>query len=278
MLIILINKSNKYVNGIHYEKIDAHHRPFMYGAYKGLLCFWGGQNHIKEGKPSREKYFFDLNTKDRYSKVKPIQAYAFMIGNDNYTINSDFDNLAQCYNDVRLLKGILLYCARMKEKDIFTYRDMTLKRFKSEFDKFVKHIKKDDPDSDKLVIVTYSGHGREDGGFLKPQKLKDLVNTYKNDTILIVDACYSGNNEGPKEMFKTEKKAAFKSNTLRIYASLVHLTAKEIKYNSSYFKQVKPFYRNVLGIKRISGNGYFTAMIGLFFCRVQTKARREHIF
>ncbi len=239
---------------------------------------FGAAKIIKEGKPAREKYFFDLNTKDRFSKVKPVHAYAFMIGNDNYTINSDFDNLAQCYNDVRLLKGIFLYCARMKEKDIYTYRDMTLKKFKSEFDKFVKHIKEDDPDSEKLVIITYSGHGREDGalafvdgGFLKPQELKDLINTYKNDTVLIIDACYSGNNEGPKEVFKTEKKSAFKSNTLRIYASLAHLTAKEIKYSGAYFKQVKPFYRNVLGIKKISGNGYFTAMIGLFFAEYKLK-------
>lgn len=57
-----------------------------------------------------------------------------------------------------------------------------------------------------MVIITYSGHGNVDGslvmvdgGMLTPDELKRTVNSFKNDSVLILDACYSGNNEGPKE-------------------------------------------------------------------------------
>lgn len=163
----------------------------------------------------------------------------------------------------------------MEAKDMFTNKDLTLAQFKRRIKSFVEHVKKNDPEGEKVVIFTYSGHGNEDGSLvfvdgkmLKPQELKDLINSYLNDTILIIDACYSGGNEGPKE---TYKKKGFKSNSLRIYASLAHLTAKEIIYDGPFFKQVKPFYRDVLRLEDIKGNGYFTAMIGLFFAEYKLK-------
>ena len=170
----------------------------------------------------------------------------------------------------------------MKPQDIFTNKDLTLSQFKRRFKAFIEHVKMNDPEGLKGVIITYSGHGNEDGSLvfvdgkmLKPQELKNLINSYSNDTILIIDACYSGGNEGPKD---TYKKKGFKSNSLRVYASLAHLSAKEIIYDGPFFKQVKPFYRNVLRLDDIKGNGYFTAMIGLFFAEYKFKPNENISF
>lgn len=249
-----------------------------------LLCgilasefVFGAAKIIKEKKSTKQKYYFDLNTKKSFSNVKPLKAYAFLVGNDDYSLESKFTKLYQCVNDVRLLKSLLIYCAKVDKEDIFVNVDLTLKEFKKRFSDFLKHIKNDDPEAEKVVIIQYSGHGNVDGslvfidgGMFKPQKLKDAVNSYKNDTILILDACYSGNNEGPKDAFK-KKKQGFKSNSLRIYASLAHVTAKEIKYTSGFFRVVKPFYSEVLGLDAIEGNGYFTGMVGLFFAEYKLK-------
>ena len=223
----------------------------------------------------KKKFLTRINTHKDFQKVKKKNVYAFLIGNDKYEKESDFAPLKQCGNDVLLLKRILTHCVKADPIKIHANYDLTLDEFKARFAKFVQKVNKD---KDAMVLITYSGHGNDDGslvfvrgGMLKPIELKDLVNSFKNDTVVVLDACYSGNNEGPREAYKKGKKQDFKSNSLRVYASLAHLTAKEIKYSSQYFKEILPFYRDVLKIKEISGNGYFTAMIGLFFAEYRFK-------
>ena len=174
-----------------------------------------------------------------------------------------------------MYRQIFINCVKIDPKNIFTNRDITLKEFEKRFFHFIQIVKKN-PTAN--VIITYSGHGDDDGSLvfvdgkkLFPEVLKGLVNSFSNDTTLIIDACYSGNNEGPKEMYKSKKSQGFKDNSFRIYASLAHLTAKEISYSNTFFSHIKPFYGNVLKIKKISGNGYFTAMVGLFFAEYEFK-------
>ena len=227
-------------------------------------------------KEKKEIKFFKINTKKTFEKVKKQNTLVFMIGNDKYQMKSGFGKLEECFSDVILLKQIFIHCVKIDEKNIYANKDLTLQEFKKRIKGFLEKIKKNKTAN---VIITYSGHGNDDGslvfvdgGMYSPKELKALVNSYKNDTILMIDACYSGNNEGPKEMLKGVKKDEFKSNSVRVYASLAHLSAKEIKYNNTFFSHAKQFHKETLKIKkRLGGNGYFTAMIGLFFSEYKFK-------
>ncbi|MDH4127844.1 MAG: caspase family protein [Spirochaetota bacterium] len=229
----------------------------------------------KQRFKKEKKIYFKLNTEKTFEKIRKQNTFVFTVGNDNYEKISGFPKLKQCFNDSKLLKQIFIHCLKVDEQNIFVNKDITINQFRDRFKKFIEKVKQDE---DSAVIVAFSGHGNNDGslvfingGMLRPDELKKLINSYKNDTILIIDACYSGKNEGPKEIFKQEPKHEFKSNSLRIYASLAHLTAKEIQYNNVFFRHVMPFYKNVLKINNMKGNGYFTAMIGLFFAEYNLK-------
>lgn len=231
----------------------------------------------KEGEADqKENIFFKLNTKKTFEKVKNQNTLVFSIGNDDYKKQSGFGKLEECYSDVLLLKHLLIHCIKVNKANIFTHKDLTLSEFKKRIAAFLEKIKQN-PEAN--VILTYSGHGNEDGslvfvdgGMFRPTELKALINSFPNDTILILDACYSGGNEGPKEMLKDVKKDEFKSNSIRVYASLAHLSAKEIKYNNTFFSHLKTFYNDTLEMKPIpKGNGYFTAMVGMFFAEYKFK-------
>jgi len=226
--------------------------------------------------PVQDDSLLRINTKKNFEKIKKQNTLAFLIGNDNYQPKSNFTKLKECFSDVKLLKQIFIHCVKADSKNIFINKDLTLDEFKKRIKMFLEKVKLN-PTAN--VIISFSGHGNEDGslvfvdgGMLSPKELKSLVNSYSNDTILIIDACYSGGNEGPKEMLKGVKKDEFKKNSIRVYASLAHLSAKEIQYNNTFFLHIKKFYRETLEIKDIpKGNGYFTAMIGMFFAEYKLK-------
>ncbi len=228
-----------------------------------------------------ENIFHRLNTQKTFEKVKKLDAFVFLIGNNDYKRRSGFAPLNQCANDVLLLSRIFEHCSKVDKRNIYENYDLTYDEFIVRFKKFIEIVKKK---KNYSVIITYSGHGDVggslvfvDGKQLKADVLKKLVNSFDNDTILILDACYSGANEGPKEMFLGEKQGIkFKDNSIRIYASLAHLTAKEILYNNSFFKHMRSFFKGVLGIDRLTGNGFFTGLVGMFFAEYKFK-KNENI-
>ncbi len=238
----------------------------------------------KKDLTNNKDLFFRLNTKKTFESVKKQNTLVFSIGNDKYQRRSGFAPLYECFNDVILLRQIFIHCVKMDPKNIFTNKDLTLSEFKKRIQIFIQKVKSN---KEANVIITYSGHGDDDGslvfvdgGRLRPAELKALVNSFQNDTTLIIDACYSGNNEGPKEMLKGVKKDDYKSNSSRIYASLAHLTAKEIHYrNNNFFKHILRFYKETLEINhKFSGNGYFTGMIGMFFAEYKFKPKENITF
>ncbi|MBN1411121.1 MAG: caspase family protein [Spirochaetales bacterium] len=207
------------------------------------------------------------NTKSVFENVIPQKTTVFLVGNNLYRPGSGYDVLTQSHNDTILIREILAECCKADREKIRLYEDLTLGEFKEAFEKFRNTFTEDE-----IVIVYYSGHGESngslvftDGGTLPAQQLKDLVNSFTNDTVLIIDACYSGNNEGPAEFGPDE--VPYRDNCIRIYASLAHLLAKEITYDNPFFSVVLPFYRDVLHLNNIDGNGYFTALIGMFFAQ-----------
>ncbi len=212
-----------------------------------------------------------LNTKSTFDGIIPLDAVIFMTGNDKY--QGDLNPLSQCVNDVRLLSKIFLKCCRVEQNNIIVNINSNLQTFKEKFKKAISSLKKG-----QVFIFTYSGHGDEDGSLLMcdgqkftPNELKKYINSFKNDTVMIIDACYSGNNEGPKEIEERATRKEYKENSIRIYASLAHQEAREISYTDKFFKSKKPFYDNVLNLTSIDGNGYFTAMVGLFFAEYEFK-------
>jgi Ni,Fe-hydrogenase maturation factor len=188
-----------------------------------------------------------------------------MVGNNAYSDESGYEMPTRCHNDILLLRQILTRCCKIKEENIFSYRDISLSECHDYFKQFLNTI-----DKDSLIIIFYSGHGDNDGSLvftdgakLIPDEFRRHINSFSNDTVLFIDACYSGNNEGPLDFLQAEQ--PFKSDCIGIYSSLAHLTAKEISYQNIFFKSAIPFYRDVLSINHIEGNGYFTALPGLFF-------------
>jgi hypothetical protein len=211
------------------------------------------------------------NTLTTFNAIIPQKTYIFIIGNNTYSDESGYEKLTQCHNDINLMKKIFMHCCNVADDNIFSYLDITLPGCQKYFNQFLNTI-----DKESLVIIFYSGHGDPNGSLvfvdgkkLNPVELRRHINSFSNDTVLLIDACYSGNNEGPLDFF--QKDQPFKSNCIRIYSSLAHLTAKEISYENHFFKSALPFYSEVLDINNIDGNSYFTALIGHFFTHYKLK-------
>lgn len=209
----------------------------------------------------------DLNTLEVFKKSKKNDIVTFLVGNDDYQANSGFPDLQQCENDTRLMARLLTVCCKVPQKNVTVKNNMTLAEFKRVFTTVTGRLK-----AGQGFLFMYSGHGDvngslvfTDGGLLTPDELKKMVNGFAQDTIIILDACYSGMNDGPVERTDME---VFKDNCVRVYSSLAHMQSKEIAYTNEYFAPLKQFYKNTLGLTgtaELSGNGYFTSLIGFFF-------------
>lgn len=208
-----------------------------------------------------------LNTIQSFDNVKKNDIIVLLVGNNNYREKSGFVKLEHCINDTRLFSRILTVCCKVPSENIHTAVDLTLQDFIQTFKQVIGKLKEN-----QGFLMLYSGHGAHDGSLvftdgqkMTPEVLKRYINSFENDTTLIIDACYSGNNEGP---FEREQNTGYKSNCIRIYSSLAHLYAKEITYSHEYFSYINPFYEKVLnltGRDSIKGNSYFISFIGYFF-------------
>lgn len=214
--------------------------------------------------PVNEQVF---NTRDTFNDLFINNTVALLIGNDRYESKSGYEPLNQCANDVRVVSRLLTTCCNVRTNNINAYTDLTAAGFRRIFTHVTNGLK-----PGQAFIFMYSGHGDKDGALVftdgervPPEELKTLINSVDNDTVMILDACYSGNNEGP---INYDPDHRFKDNCLRIYSSLAHLSAKEISYDNDYFDDIQEFYEGVLGLtgdNAVDGNGYFTSFIGYFF-------------
>ncbi|MBN2444689.1 MAG: caspase family protein [Spirochaetales bacterium] len=253
-----------------------------------ILPLYGMEKNDKAVRPAEEiteknneplQWEQSLNTIKTFKNVIPQNTYVFMVGNNKYTPASGMGELSQCYNDLLVMKGIFINCLKIDEDKIFSYKDLTLDDFRKLFLEAILTISKD---TGSRVIFYYSGHGQSDGSLvftdgsvLSPTELRYHINSFENDTILIIDACYSGNNEGPKEIKNT---LAYKKNCWRIYAALAHQTAREDIYKDEFFKTIMPLYKDVLHIESIEGNSFFVALCGIFFTKYAFKPQENISF
>lgn len=231
-------------------------------------------------RPVQRVIHREFNTSDAFKNLSMNTMVALLIGNNAYETESGYEPLYQCDSDVRLITSLLTTCCNVPADNINAHTDLTAPEFRRIFTRVTAGLK-----PGQGFLFTYSGHGDKDGALvftngsrIMPEELKTMINSFKNDTVMMLDACYSGNNEGPIN-YRPEYR--FKDNCLRIYSSLAHLSAKEIKYTNDYFDAVQGFYEDVLGLKgerAIPGNGYFTLFIGYFFAEYEVHDYRKITF
>ncbi len=210
-----------------------------------------------------------INTINDFEKIIPLDAHVLLVGNGNY----ERAPLQGSHNDSLLISRIMNKCLKVPKENIHILLDAKADDFRKKIKEITLKM-----DSDDVFIMFYSGHGDTDGSFIfldnkkvSPLELKKLINSFPNDTVMFIDACYSGNNEGAKEVEEGVDRLEFKENSIRIYASLAHQTAREIEYEDDFFKKRLDFYEKTLNLKKLNSNGYFTAMVGLFFAEYELK-------
>lgn len=188
-----------------------------------------------------------INNLETFNNVKKNDVVCLLIGNDEYREESGFGELRQCVNDAKLLSRLFNVCCKVPKENISIGKNLTADQFRDLFEETKRKLK-----SKQSFFFSYSGHGDTDGSLvfidgekISSDELKNLINSFKNDSILLLDACYSGNNEG---IIDRNDEIKFKENCSRIYASLAHMTAKEILYENKYFEVIKPFFQDVLNL------------------------------
>jgi hypothetical protein len=189
-----------------------------------------------------------LNTLETFSAMKPNDMVCLLVGIDDYAPDSGYPALSQCVNDTRLLSRILEACCKVPAANIIPATNLSAAEFLALFRKTVSGLPRKSG-----FFFSYSGHGSKDGSLvfkdgkpITPETLKELMASFPNDSVMMLDACYSGNNEGP---FDTGETKGFRANVTRVYASLAHMAAKEIVYSNQYFSSISSFYREVLGLE-----------------------------
>lgn len=211
----------------------------------------------------------NINSKADFSKVIPRKTYVLLVGNDEYPEESNWRNLKYCRNDILLMKKIFINCCKVNPEYIFAYGNLKKPELLEKTEQFLTNISRD-----SLVILFFSGHGDvngsficSDGGQLSSGEIRRFVNSFSNDTVLMIDACYSGENEG---FGSPSGFPEFKENSIRIYSSLGYRKSIQGEYrDNAFFQYTRRFYAEVLGLPDLEGNSYFTASVGSFFAHYQ---------
>lgn len=229
--------------------------------------------------------FFFVNS--GYSLIETLKEYkvnkfrVLLIANEDY-VGDDFD-LQYTISDVNAYALIFQNVFRVKRENIHRAINLKLEGFIKLIEKFKNFLK-----DDEIFVLIYAGHGDTNGmpifvdkKTVSPKIYYSFLNSLKNDTILIMDSCYSGSenpfspiigkntvgiNFSDKDVI--EKPGIKRSNILRLYSSLASQTSREGKYGESkllskYLSKTYAFLREI-GYKGV-GNGIFTIIFASFF-------------
>ncbi len=241
------------------------------------------------------------NNKTPFNSFKKPKIRALLIANQDY--KTPIYNLKYPINDMLLYKS--LFSKILNTHQITIKKNLTSNNFKDVLKTFIKSVKQDE-----LIFIIYSGHGNIDGApwmvdekTINKKELQDIMNSFNNDTIFIMDSCYSsagdsqneddndlstlrersarkvitntkqlsGNDLSDKEI---NEKISYRKNILRIYSSLAHQKSKEgdflnIPAYKEVFSNTKSFLNQIGYSKR--GNGIFTLTFASFFADLFTQ-------
>ncbi|MDH4129947.1 MAG: caspase family protein, partial [Spirochaetota bacterium] len=196
---------------------------------------------------------FAINNIDTFKKFKKPKMRVLLIANQDYD-GKDMD-LSFTINDMTIYKTIFKELLGVPKGNITFIKNLSSGNFDETMKDFIEDIDKDD-----LVVIIYAGHGSTNGMPVLTDKKTISVNdfhkhfnSFKNDTILIMDSCYSGaegeissqsqsgadGGRGVGVVKKTgitiikdkdvDEKHTFRENVVRIYSSLAHQESREGK-------------------------------------------------
>ncbi|HEO65473.1 MAG TPA: tetratricopeptide repeat protein [Spirochaetes bacterium] len=177
-------------------------------------------------------------------------------------------------NDAEVYQGIFHHVFEVPDHRILMCYNLSYPGFIKKMKEFTKTIRKDD-----LIFIIYTGHGHFNGlpRFIDEkspsiQGFYDLINhSFTNDTVLLMDSCYSGNVEKAKPILKAlklDKRYGFRKNILRFYSSLAAQKSEGNHYYliQKYQKHLKETY---LFLKSMGyearKNSLFTLLFASFF-------------
>lgn len=184
----------------------------------------------------------------------------------NQTYKNDYASLKYTLNDMKIYKSIFTKLLDVPKDHIHEAYNVTVKGFNKAFRSFIKKVQKDE-----LLIIIYAGHGQTDGMPVMTDGKKVSIktfhrhfNSFKNDTVLIMDSCYSGAEgseshiseygrsgarglkitKGPKRKKiadigdkEVKEKRKYRKNVLRLYSSLAHQASREGKFLKLSFSE-----------------------------------------
>ncbi len=199
-----------------------------------------------------------------YKNYRKPKIRAFIIVNQDY--DDDKYKLRYTENDLIVYKNLFNIILDTPLERIYTTKNITLNSFKSEFNKFIKTI-----NIDELIMIIYSGHSNNNGmpiftdmKSIKPKAFYGLVNSFANDTVLIMDSSYI--NQTTTNLIRITEEDGLKENVLRFYSNLVSKDKKEGVYTNKYNKYFRRSYRLLDQINANNkGNGLFTMLFVSFF-------------
>ncbi len=218
---------------------------------------------------------------------KTPKFHVLMIANQDYK-GQDLD-LKYTINDIEVYKTIFRRLYKVPLNRISSYKNVELYDFISIINEFKSRVKKDE-----LIVFIYAGHGNNNGmpifadrKTIKPKLFYDFFNSFKNDTVIIMDSCYSGAEEGGNNILisdnsdnaykqvglsnnnkEVKERLRYRSNIIRVYSSLAHQQSREANY-----KQIKGMQSHLgstykflegLGYNGV-GNGMFSIILAAFF-------------
>ena len=222
----------------------------------------------------------------KFKYFKHANYKVLLIGNNDYE-GKDLD-LRYAINDIHVFRQIFKNIFKVEDENIFYHENVNLKMMIEALDDFKKSIKKED-----MVVITYTGHGDTNGmpiladrRTLAPKIFYDFMNGFENDTLLIMDSCYSGAEGSESELLGFEsgglgveglskglskevgEKRKYRQNVIRIYGSLANQEARENRYKR--VPSIQKYLGNTYNfLEKIGydgeGNGIFSILAASFF-------------
>lgn len=192
----------------------------------------------------------------------------FLLANANYYEKKL--KLPFTINDIKIYNLIFTKYLKVPSRNIEIHENLTGFEFIEAFNFFIKKLEPTD-----LVFFIYTGHGNHnglpkfvEGESIQANKFFTLFNkSFKNDTVIMMDSCYSGGVE--QAVLEKDGNYYFRDNILRIYSSLALQKSegrayyKQNRFNK-HFRQTYEFL-NTYGYRKEKKNSLFTLLWASFF-------------
>ena len=200
-----------------------------------------------------------------YKSYKKPKIRAFLLGNQVY---QGIMGLNYSGNDVDLMSQFLEVILEVEGDRVTVKKNLKRKEFNESFKEFTSEIKEDE-----LIFIYYSGYAKENGvpvfvdqRFHGRKSFDRLLNSFGNDTILVMDMAYA-RNQDEKTVIVEEDQEDLRKNVVRIYSNLVEKKQKEGNYRSfEYRKLLRKTYALLKELEyERSGNGIFTLVFLSYF-------------